>query len=75
MFDMSKILSVLRFDRVLIPVAAMPYFWRSWMPYVTPFRYLLHALLGITLHNEPIRQYWKDPVAPVIKLTSVLLRR
>ncbi|KAJ9114521.1 hypothetical protein QFC20_001394 [Naganishia adeliensis] len=46
---------VILFSGVLVPPAALPYFWRSWMLHLTPFRYLLSSLLNVTLHDQPIQ--------------------
>lgn len=45
---------VVAFCGVVVPYAAMPKFWRSWMYHLTPFRYLLEAMLGVLTHNVPI---------------------
>lgn len=52
-------LFVVSFCGVVVPFAGLPYFWRSWMYYVTPFRYLLSGFLGVILHNVPVKC---DPV-------------
>ncbi|CAO1615133.1 unnamed protein product [Parajaminaea phylloscopi] len=46
---------VIVFCGVVQVPALMPYFWRSWMTVLTPFTYLLEALLGNTLGDLPVR--------------------
>lgn len=43
------------FCGVVVPFAALPHFWRSWMYYLTPFRYLLEGFLGVAVHNRPVK--------------------
>ncbi|KAI9848005.1 MAG: hypothetical protein M1838_000677 [Thelocarpon superellum] len=47
-------LFIVSFCGVVVPFQALPYFWRSWMYYLTPFRYLLSGFLGVLLHNLPV---------------------
>lgn len=46
---------VVVFCGVVQPPALMPYFWRSWITVLSPFTYLLEALLGNTLADQPVR--------------------
>ncbi|KAI9835623.1 MAG: hypothetical protein M1837_003696 [Sclerophora amabilis] len=48
-------LFVVSFCGVVVPFMGLPYFWRSWMYYLTPFKYLLEGFLGVALHNIPVR--------------------
>jgi ATP-binding cassette subfamily G (WHITE) protein 2 (SNQ2) len=45
---------VVSFCGIVVPYASLPYFWRSWMYDLTPFRYLLEGLLGAVVHNVPV---------------------
>lgn len=47
-------LFVVSFCGVVVPYATLPYFWASWMYYLTPFRYLLEGLLAAVTHNVPV---------------------
>jgi ATP-binding cassette subfamily G (WHITE) protein 2 (SNQ2) len=47
-------LFVVSFCGVVVPYVALPYFWRSWMYWVTPFHYLLEGFLAVATHNQPI---------------------
>ncbi|KAL2012125.1 hypothetical protein VTN00DRAFT_4843 [Thermoascus crustaceus] len=46
---------VVAFCGVVVPYAALPHFWRSWMYWLTPFHYLLEGLLGVVTHNRLVR--------------------
>ncbi|RHZ45989.1 putative ABC transporter [Aspergillus thermomutatus] len=46
---------VVAFCGVVVPYAAMPHFWRSWMYWLTPFHYLVEGFLGVLTHNVPVR--------------------
>ncbi|KAH8669011.1 ABC-2 type transporter-domain-containing protein [Xylariales sp. PMI_506] len=48
-------LFVVSFCGVVVPPAQLPYFWRSWMYWLTPFHYLLEAFLAVAIHNEPVQ--------------------
>lgn len=48
-------LFVIAFCGVVVPFPAIPHFWRSWMYYLTPFRYILDAFLGVAVHDRPVR--------------------
>ena len=48
-------LFVVSFCGVVVPPGGLPYFWRSWMYWLTPFHYLLEAFLGAAIHNQPVR--------------------
>ncbi|KAK4695338.1 ATP-binding cassette, subfamily G (WHITE), member 2, PDR, partial [Lecanoromycetidae sp. Uapishka_2] len=47
-------LFVVSFCGVVVPFAALPHFWQSWMYYLTPFRYLLDGFLGAAVHGRPV---------------------
>jgi len=47
-------LFVVSFCGVVVPPAQLPYFWRSWMYWLTPFHYLLEGFLGVAIHNQPV---------------------
>ncbi|KAI0381497.1 ABC-2 type transporter-domain-containing protein [Hypomontagnella monticulosa] len=47
-------LFVVSFCGVVVPPMQLPYFWRSWMYWVTPFHYLLEAFLAIAIHDQPV---------------------
>lgn len=47
-------LFVVSFCGVVVPYAVLPYFWQSWMYYVTPFHYLLEGLLSVAVHGQKI---------------------
>ena len=42
-------LFVVSFCGVVVPPSQLPTFWRSWMWHLTPFTYLLEAMLGVSL--------------------------
>jgi ABC-type multidrug transport system permease subunit len=46
---------IVAFCGVVVPYAALPHFWQSWMYWLTPFHYLLEGLLGVVTHNVPVR--------------------
>ncbi|KAF2091805.1 ABC drug exporter AtrF [Saccharata proteae CBS 121410] len=48
-------LFVVSFCGVVVPYAALPYFWKSWMYWLTPFHYLLEGFLGLLLHDQTVR--------------------
>ncbi|KAI9673041.1 MAG: hypothetical protein M1817_003205 [Caeruleum heppii] len=48
-------LFVVSFCGVVVPYAALPTFWRSWMYYLTPFTYLLEGFLGVITHSVPVQ--------------------
>lgn len=41
-------LFVVSFCGVVVPPTGLPYFWRSWMLHLTPFRYLMESLLAVS---------------------------
>jgi len=43
------------FCGVMVPYAGLPTFWRSWMYHVTPFKYLVEAMLGLVVHTVPVK--------------------
>lgn len=47
-------LFVVAFCGVVVPYPALPYFWRSWMYWLSPFKYLLEGLLGVAVHGIPV---------------------
>ncbi|GAO19307.1 uncharacterized protein UV8b_05188 [Ustilaginoidea virens] len=47
-------LFVVSFCGVVVPPAQLPTFWRSWMYWLSPFHYLLEALLGAAIHDQPV---------------------
>ena len=47
-------LFVVSFCGVVVPFAALPTFWRSWMYYLTPFTYLLEGFLSAAVHDRPV---------------------
>ncbi|KAF2453734.1 ABC-2 type transporter-domain-containing protein [Lineolata rhizophorae] len=46
---------VVSFCGVVVPAAALPGFWHAWMYPLTPFRYLLEGMLGLVIHEQPLR--------------------
>jgi ATP-binding cassette subfamily G (WHITE) protein 2 (SNQ2) len=48
-------LFIISFCGVVVPPAALPKFWRSWMYHISPFTYLVEGLLGVLTHNVPVR--------------------
>nr|POF17883.1 brefeldin a resistance protein [Quercus suber] len=48
-------LFVVSFCGVVVPYAALPYFWRSWMYWLSPFKYLLEGMLGLVTHGVYVR--------------------
>lgn len=46
---------VTSFCGVVVPPSQIPHFWRAWMYWLTPFHYLLEAMLGTVLHGRPVR--------------------
>ncbi|KAI2632390.1 ABC-2 type transporter [Hypoxylon sp. NC1633] len=48
-------LFVSSFCGVVVPAQQLPYFWKSWMYYLTPFHYLLEAFLATTIHTQPVQ--------------------
>ncbi|KAL5461712.1 hypothetical protein PMIN06_002006 [Paraphaeosphaeria minitans] len=42
------------FCGVVVPYAALPTFWRSWMYWLSPFHYLLEGLLALLVRGQPI---------------------
>lgn len=47
-------LFVVSFCGVVVPAQQLPTFWRSWMYWLTPFHYLLEALLAASIHDQPV---------------------
>ncbi|KAK5193529.1 ATP-binding cassette transporter snq2 [Exophiala xenobiotica] len=48
-------LFVVSFCGVVVPPQQLLTFWRSWMWRLTPFTYLLEAMLGVIIHDQPVR--------------------
>jgi ABC-type multidrug transport system permease subunit/ABC-type multidrug transport system ATPase subunit len=48
-------LFVVSFCGVVVPYAGLPTFWRDWMYWLTPFKYLLEGMLGLVIHDVPIQ--------------------
>ncbi|KPM39719.1 Brefeldin A resistance protein [Neonectria ditissima] len=48
-------LFVVSFCGVVVPPAGLPTFWRKWMYWLSPFHYLLEALLGAAIHDQPVK--------------------
>ena len=46
---------VVAFCGVVVPYAALPRFWQSWMYWLTPFHYLLEGFLGVVTYNIPVQ--------------------
>ncbi|GAA6016702.1 hypothetical protein JCM11491_000212 [Sporobolomyces phaffii] len=46
---------VIIFNGVVQPVSQLPYFWRSWMYHLSPFTYLIDALVSNALGGVTIR--------------------
>lgn len=44
---------VISFCGIAVPFFALPDFWK-WMYHVTPFTYLLEAMLGLVIHDVPV---------------------
>jgi ATP-binding cassette, subfamily G (WHITE), member 2, SNQ2 len=45
---------VVSFCGVVVPYVALPAFWKAWMYWISPFRWLLESMLGLVTHNVPI---------------------
>ncbi|KAF2706423.1 hypothetical protein K504DRAFT_413352 [Pleomassaria siparia CBS 279.74] len=45
---------IVSFCGVVVPYAGLPTFWRSWMYWVTPFKYLLEGFMALLLEGVPI---------------------
>lgn len=46
---------VVSFCGVVVPYAGLIHFWRSWMYWLTPFKYLLEGFLALLLDGQQIR--------------------
>ncbi|KAJ9214059.1 hypothetical protein DTO166G4_4325 [Paecilomyces variotii] len=46
---------VVAFCGVVVPYAALPHFWKSWMYWLTPFHYLLEGMLGVVTHKQQVK--------------------
>ncbi|THX93928.1 ABC drug exporter AtrF [Aureobasidium pullulans] len=47
-------LFVVSFCGVVVPYVALPTFWKAWMYWLSPFKYLLEGLLALVTHGLPI---------------------
>jgi ATP-binding cassette subfamily G (WHITE) protein 2 (SNQ2) len=47
-------LFVVAFCGVVVPYAALPTFWRSWMYWLSPFNYLIEGFLAAVTHDVPV---------------------
>jgi ATP-binding cassette subfamily G (WHITE) protein 2 (SNQ2) len=45
---------IVSFCGVVVPYAALPYFWQSWMYWLTPFKWILESMLALVTHDVPI---------------------
>ncbi|KAL6240454.1 ATP-binding cassette transporter snq2 [Rhinocladiella similis] len=61
-------LFVVSFCGVVVPPQQLPAFWHDFMYWLTPFHYLLEAMLGAIIHNQPVRcnqgEYARFPAPP-----------
>ncbi|KAK5688745.1 ATP-binding cassette transporter snq2 [Elasticomyces elasticus] len=48
-------LFVVSFCGVVVPYQGLPTFWRAWMYWLTPFKYLLEGLLASVTHGQVVR--------------------
>lgn len=48
-------LFVVSFCGIVVPYAALPTFWRTWMYRLAPFTYLLEGMLGLIVHDVPVQ--------------------
>lgn len=48
-------LFVVSFCGVVVPFAAIPHFWQSWMYYLSPFSYLLEGFLGVAVSGVEVQ--------------------
>jgi ATP-binding cassette, subfamily G (WHITE), member 2, SNQ2 len=49
------LLFVISFAGVVVPYQSLPYFWRSWMYWLSPFHYLLEGFLAVATHDLPVQ--------------------
>ena len=47
-------LFVVSFCGIVVPYVALPYFWRSWMYWLSPFHYLLEGFLAVAVHGKQV---------------------
>ncbi|CAI7589250.1 unnamed protein product [Penicillium bialowiezense] len=45
---------IVAFCGVVVPYAALPHFWQSWMYWLTPFHYLLEGFVGAVTHDVAV---------------------
>ncbi|PNY24380.1 Brefeldin A resistance protein [Tolypocladium capitatum] len=45
---------IVSFCGVVVPPMQLSTFWRSWMYWLSPFHYLIEALLGAIIHDQPV---------------------
>ncbi|KAL9618479.1 MAG: hypothetical protein Q9160_006798 [Pyrenula sp. 1 TL-2023] len=61
-------LFVVSFCGVVVPFQAIPYFWRSWMYYLSPFTYLLEGFLGVAVSGVEVQcaenEFARFPLPP-----------
>jgi ATP-binding cassette subfamily G (WHITE) protein 2 (SNQ2) len=46
---------IVSFCGVVVPYAALPSFWQSWMYWLTPFKYLLEGFLALLVQGQEVR--------------------
>ena len=46
---------VVSFCGIVVPYATLPYFWKSWMYWISPFHYLLEGFLGVAVHGIQVQ--------------------
>lgn len=54
---------IVSFCGVVVPYQAMTHFWKWWMYWLTPFHYLLEGLLGVIVHEAPVRCIEREEAA------------
>ena len=45
---------IVAFCGVVVPYAALPHFWQSWMYWLTPFHYLLEGFVSAVTHDVAV---------------------
>ncbi|KAF1845157.1 uncharacterized protein K460DRAFT_394877 [Cucurbitaria berberidis CBS 394.84] len=51
---------IVSFCGVVVPYAGLPSFWRSWMYWLTPFKYLLEGFLALLVRGQEIKCKTKE---------------